>query len=431
VLTDKNHTLPGGELVALVRDARQRTLSLIEDLDDGELEVPPISGVNPPRWELGHVAFFFEVFFVRLLGRAGPILEGADEMFDSFHVAHDTRWSLPLPSRAGTLSYMEDVLDEVLEIIGDGDADPATTYLALLGTLHEDMHGEALTYTRQTLEYAPPVLHRGPAPSGGGPLPGDVAIPGGSFRLGADPEAAFVFDNEKWAHSVEVPTFHIARAPVTNEEYAGFVDAGGYRQREWWDLEGWRFRSRTGLRHPIYWTRGSDGWLRRQFDRAVPLDPHHPASHVSWHEASAYCRWANRRLPTEAEWDKACTFDLHSGTKGVIPWNYSAPLRSDANLDSTQGGVVDVGCYPESESASGCRQMLGNVWEWTSSAFYPFPGYLVDFPYREYSAPWFGYQKVLKGGGWATRSRLARPTYRNFFLPERADIIAGFRTCAL
>jgi iron(II)-dependent oxidoreductase len=429
-LEDKRFRLRGEELHHLVRDARERTLALVSDLEDDRLEVPHRADVNPPRWELGHVAYFFEVFFLRELGRREPVMPHVDELYDSFKVAHGTRWALPLPDRKATLGYMNDVLQHVVDRLGDGEASPRETYLAMLCTLHEDMHGEAFTYTRQTLEYPPPPLAVASEPLEAGPLDGDVEIPGGRFVLGASEDAPFVFDNEKWAHPVELEPFAIARAPVTNEAFAAFVDDGGYRRREHWSAEGWIARAEPGLEHPRYWMRGSMGWMARRFDRAEPLAPHAPVIHVSWYEAEAYCHWAGRRLPTEAEWEMAASAEPGSQTKRRYPWGDDEPTPAHANLDSRRLGPVDVAAHPEGDSAFGCRQMLGNVWEWTASAFYPYPGYLVDYPYREYSAPWFGYQKVLKGGAWATRSRLAHNTYRNFYLPHRADILAGFRTCA-
>jgi iron(II)-dependent oxidoreductase len=298
------------------------------------------------------------------------------------------------------------------------------------------MHGEALTYMRQTLSYPAPKLGSPPAALGSGPLPGDVVIPGGTFYLGATPDQPFVFDNEKWAHPVEVAPFRIARAPVTNAEFAAFVEEGGYQRRQWWSSQGWVWRTKTQAPHPLYWQRDGQGWLRQHFDTLVPLEPHAPLAHATWYEAEAYCHWAGRRLPTEAEWEMAASAEPTpdgtgiTGRKRRYPWGDEPPTPERANLDTHFLGCVDVAAFPGGDSAFGCRQMAGNVWEWTESAFYPFPGYLVDYPYREYSAPWFGYRKVLKGGAWATRSRLAYNTYRNFFPPARNDVYAGFRTCA-
>jgi gamma-glutamyl hercynylcysteine S-oxide synthase len=433
------------QLFQFVNDARKRTLELVSDLTDEQLTVPKMEIVNPFRWELGHVAFFYDVFLLRVLGSERFLLEGAEKLYDSFNVGnplagdHDERWNLPLPSREETLGYMARVQERVIQRL-DHDPDDRESYLYVLSVLHEDMHAEAFTYMRQTLEYPEPRLSVGKENSAqfeisGGPLPRDVDIPGGVFHLGASPDAPFVFDNEKWAHPVEVRPFRIARAPVTNAEFARFVDDRGYLRRELWSHQGWAWRAKTGAEHPAYWMRGESGWLRRRFDRMVPLEPHHPVSHVNWYETEAYCNWAGRRLPTEAEWEMAAGAEPAAGGKGITgykrkyPWGDDPPTADRANLDCRRLECADVGAFPSGDSAFGCRQMVGNVWEWTASAFFPFPGYVVDSPYREYSAPWFGYRKVLKGGAWATRSRLAWITYRNFFQPDRRDIIAGFRTC--
>ena len=424
--------LPAPELCRLVREARETTLKLVADLHDQQLEVPLLGTVNPFRWELGHVAFFYDVFLLPALGERRFQLDGAEKLYDSFKIDHDDRWGLPLPSRQETLDYLARVQARVLARLEAAADDAQTTYLTLLSVIHEDMHAEAFAYMRQTLGYAAPPFGEAPREIGGGPLPGDVEIPGGVFQLGATPGPYFTFDNEKWAHAVEVAPFRIARAPVTNAEYLGFVEDGGYRRPELWSHQGWLWRSKAGAQHPDYWARGGAGWLRRHYDRYVDLEPHHPVAHVGWFEAEAYCAWAKRRLPTEAEWEMAASAAAAApgGGKRRYPWGDDPPTPERANLDGRRAGCVDVGAFPEGDSAFGCRQMIGNVWEWTASAFFPFPGYVVDAPYREYSAPWFGYRKVLKGGAWATRPSFAWNTLRNFFTPDRRDAFAGFRTCA-
>jgi iron(II)-dependent oxidoreductase len=434
--------LPSEQLFRLVNDARERTQELVRDLADEQMTVPLMEIVNPFCWELGHVAFFYDVFLLRVLGSERFLLEGAETLYDSFKVDHDDRWNLPLPSRKETSAYMQRVFERVVDRLGSHEPDGDETYLHLLSVLHEDMHGEAFTYMRQTLEYPEPQLSITREKSnalqvGGGPWPGDIEIPGGLFQLGGSPDLPFVFDNEKWAHPVETPPYRIARVPVTNAEFAGFVEERGYLRRDLWSHQGWVWRVKTGVEHPVYWERGANGWLRRHFNRLVPLEEHAPVIHVNWYEAEAYCNWAGRRLPTEAEWELAASAEPTPNGKGIAehkrryPWGDEPPSPDRANLDSRFLGCADVGAFPSGDSAFGCRQMIGNVWEWTASAFYPFPGYIVDFPYREYSAPWFGYRKVLKGGAWATRSRLACNSYRNFFQPYRRDIFAGFRTCAI
>jgi iron(II)-dependent oxidoreductase len=294
------------------------------------------------------------------------------------------------------------------------------------------MHAEAFTITRQTLAYPAPPPAGGPGAGlagGDAPWGGDAPVAGGSFRLGAEPGAAFVFDNEQWAHPVELRPFAIARAPVTQAEFAAFVEDGGYRRRTLWGAEGWAWRQREGAEQPAYWRREARGWRRRDFDRWVPLEPHRPVVHVNWYEAEAYCRWAGRRLPTEAEWEAAASRAPGGGRKSPHPWGDGEPTPGRANLDGGARGCVGVAAHPEGDSPCGCRQMTGNVWEWTADPFLPYPGFAPG-PYKEYSAPWFGDHKVLRGGCWATRGRMLRNTWRNFYRPERRDVFAGFRTCA-
>jgi iron(II)-dependent oxidoreductase len=318
----------------------------------------------------------------------------------------------------------------VVEQLGQGEVGRQADYFTLLSVFHEDMHTEAFTYTRQTLGYSAPSLGIGRCQAEeAGPLPGDVEIRGGTFLLGAARDEPFVFDNEKWAHAVEVRPFAIALAPVTQTEFAAFVEGGGYRERRFWSEEGWRWRGQEEAEHPVYWRREAPGrWRRRDFDRWVPLEPHRPVLHVNWYEAEAYCRWAGRRLPTEAEWELAAAGGL-DGRKRRFPWGEGPRSPDQANLDWRAMGCVDVAACPAGDSPFGCRQMTGNVWEWTGGDFLPYPGFVAD-PYREYSAPWFGTHKVLRGGCWATRGRLLRNTWRNFYRPQRRDVWAGFRTCA-
>jgi gamma-glutamyl hercynylcysteine S-oxide synthase len=436
--------IPVSYLTQMLRNTRKRTLELVHGLDYEQLMGPRLSVVNPLLWEIGHLAWFHEKWVLRGLDGRPPLRPDVDALYDSIAIPHDDRWDLPLPSLQETLRYMEDVQDAMLaRLAGQRFASEADAYFYRLTTFHEDMHGEAFLYSRQTLGYPRPALEFEddeaiPAPIEwrAGPWPGDVEIPGGEFLLGASRDESFVFDNEKWAHSVRVQPFRIALAPVTNAEFMDFVADGGYRRREFWSAEGWRWRAQTGAEHPAYWVAQPDGaWRAREFDHTVVLPPHAPAIHVSWYEAEAYCRWAGRRLPTELEWEVAAAGE--PGADGSLapmkrrfPWGEGAPGPEHANLDGWALGCIDVAALPGGDSAFGCRQMIGNVWEWTASAFEPYPGFEPD-PYREYSLPWFGTRKVLRGGCWATRGRMLRNTWRNFFPPDRNDVFAGFRTCAL
>ena len=346
-------------------DARRRTERITAAFDGERLLGPKLAIVNPPLWEIGHLGWFQE----RWCLRHGPdgtlresILPDADALYDSSAVAHDTRWDLPLPDLKATRAYLSNVLDLVRRRLLAEPENPDLAYFVRLATYHEDMHGEAFHYTCQTLGY--PAVPDAPSAAGGGA--GDIEIPGGSFMLGAVRGAdEFVFDNEKWAHEVRLGDFSISREPVNNGQYLEFVEAGG--------------------RAPRYWKKDGGRWLERRFDRWQPLEALAPVRHVDWHEAVAYCRWAKRRLPSEAEWERA---------------------------------VSQPGFH------------WGASWEWTASDFEPYPGFVVD-PYRDYSVPWFRSHKVLRGKSFATPARLARKTFRNFYLPDRADVFCGFRTCAL
>jgi iron(II)-dependent oxidoreductase len=330
-----------------LKKAREHTRRVADDLG-GERELgPKLAVVNPPRWEVGHIGWFQEFWCLRGGSEErASILPNADALYNSATVPHAARWSLPLPSFSDTLAYRDEVLERVER--GLGSIDP---YFVELAVRHELMHAEAFHYTRQTLGY--------PAPPEEPKLlveAGDMECPGGVFRLGAKKDDGFAFDNEKWSHPVVLEPFRISRRPVTYGEYRKFAE-------------------------PPYC---KDGILRR-FDRRVPIPDDEPARHVSWHQAAAYCAFAGRRLPTEAEWECAAVSGLEN---------------------------------------------VGHVWEWTSSTFLPYPGFVRD-PYKEYSEPWFATHKVLRGASFATPPGVAHARFRNFYTPDRGDIFAGFRTCAL
>jgi iron(II)-dependent oxidoreductase len=431
-------SISSATLANWLTDARRRTLELVGDLTDAQMLGPPLAIVNPPLWEIGHLAWFHEKWVLRHSGKRLPLRPDADALYDSAAVAHATRWDLLLPSRTETLHYLKQVQEQILDLLQRRPPTAEEKYFILLSIFHEDMHTEAFAYTRQTLQYPRPKLmvsgngFATAASSSAGPWPGDANIPGGTFLLGATADEPFVFDNEKWAHPVEVRPFTIARAPVTQAEFAAFVNEDGYGRRDLWSDEGWRWREEASALHPVYWQPESSGkWLRRDFDEWLPLEPHRPVVHVNWYEAEAYCRWAGRRLPTEVEWEVTAAAggqDL-AKSKRRFPWRDDSPTSRHANLDGSTLGCRDVADCPAGDSFFGCRQLLGNVWEWTQSDFLPYPGFVAD-PYREYSQPWFGNHKVLRGGCWATRARLLRNTWRNFYRPNRRDVWAGFRTCA-
>jgi gamma-glutamyl hercynylcysteine S-oxide synthase len=418
---------------AQLRASRARSRALTQDLRGEQLSGPLLPVVNPVLWELGHIAWFQEHWCLRWRGDgslATSVLPGADALYDSAAIAHDLRWDLPLPVLGATLAYQDRVLDLVEERMWREPGNPSLAYFVQLAAFHEDMHAEAFHYTRQTLAYAAPQLplrdagRAAGAPAGSG---GDASIPGGRYQLGAGRDVGFVFDNEKWEHPVEVRPFKLARCTVSNAEYTEFVEEDGYLRRELWSEAGWSWLQQSAARAPQYWRKQDGRWQQRRFDVWAPLSSREPVMHVNWHEAQAYCRYAGRRLPSEAEWEIAAAC---AGTpaKRRYPWGDTPPDAWRANLEAN--APIAVGALPAGASAHGCLQLIGNVWEWTDTDFGPYPGFEPD-PYKEYSQPWFGTHKVLRGGSFATPARLIRNTWRNFYTPERYDIFAGFRTCAI
>ena len=376
---------PTTRLSAWLAQAQELTRNLTRIVDGKPPAVPMLAIVNPPLWELGHIAWFQEFWLHRGGDFAAPsILAHADRWYDSARVAHDTRWALDLPDAQATRAYADTVYARTQSLLDCDELDDARAYFAQLALFHQDMHNEAFCYMWQTLGFPMPVAWPEAEPSAAA----DIDIPATTFQLGAGPGSGFVFDNEKWAHEVSLPAFAIAQRTVSNADFRCFVEDDGYIRRELWSEAGWAARERLALRHPRYWRHSADGWSVRRFDQRMPLAAHAPVMHVSWHEAEAYCAWAGRRLPSEAEWECAA------------------------------GACAD-------------RFDSGRVWEWTSSRFEPYPGFAAD-PYKEYSEPWFAEEhRVLRGGSFATPPRLLRNTWRNFYVPERADLFCGFRTAPL
>ncbi len=374
------------ELHAALDDSRARLLAIYAELPPDLWQAVPYEKIiNPPRWEIGHVAWFAERWCLRQQGdglAASRLLADGDRWYDSGRVEHTTRWTLDLPDLEATRAYLAGVLEATHAALDAGVVD---AYFFQLSLYHEDMHREALHYTLQTLGVPLPAdarIGRGPSPLGEG---GELHCPGGEAMIGAQQDAGFVFDNEKWAHTVKLAPFAIDRRPVNNAEYLAFVEDGGYAQQEWWSAAGRQWLVSTGRNAPRYWRRGAQGWERRVFDAWMPLVSAEPVFHVSAFEAEAWCRWAGRRLPTEDEWECASK----AFGEACSPWSH--------------------------------------VWQWTASPFAPYAGFSPD-PYADYSQPWFHTHRAVRGGSFATPSRLLDPVFRNFYEPQRDDIFVGFRS---
>jgi iron(II)-dependent oxidoreductase len=318
-----------------------------------------------------------------------------------------------------------------LEALEDTDLDAPNPLLRkgfVFGLVlqHELQQQETLLQTLQLRTGAEYPLPRASRPELAPAAPDEIEVPGGSFTLGSVDEP-WAYDNELVAHEVELAPYRIDRTPVTNAAFAQFVEDRGYRSKRHWSPAGWEWRAREGATAPLYWEKGKDGWERIRFGRREPLPMEEPVQHVSYHEAEAFARWAGKRLPTEAEWERAAGWDERRG-KMRYPWGRES-MGYEANLGRRRFSPAPAGSYGGGVSPVGCTQMAGDVWEWTSSQFQPYPGFLA-FPYPEYSEVFFGEEyRVLKGGSWATDQRVARTSFRNWDYPVRRQIFAGFR-CA-
>jgi iron(II)-dependent oxidoreductase len=395
-MTFSFRTANATELAGALEDARDYTLALFGCFAaagyDEPVRVPPLPTLNPPLWEIGHIAWFAEWYILREAASSAPdaahghsLLTKGDDWFDSNTVPHDARWNLGLPSAGQIRTYCNEVLDRVLDKLSRAGADDAALYPYRLALAHEDMHGEAFFYTLQTLGVAlPPGLDAQP------PRPwaeGEIRFPGGTLQMGSAEGSGFVFDNERQTYPTYVPSFIMDSTLVTNQQYAEFVADGGYEHPQFWSKGGRDWLMRQEHSAPRDWVRDGRHWRCVRFGRTTSLAPHEAVRHVSLYEAQAYCLWAQRRLPTEAEWEFAAM-------AGHPAWHW------------------------------------GELWEWTCSPFAPYPGFSAD-AYREYSEPWFHTHQAVRGASFVTRARLRSPKYRNFYLPERNDIFVGFRTCAL
>ena len=417
--------------------ARARTLELIEPLDDADLvrQVTPI--LSPVVWDLGHIANFEEQWSIRALDPTAPADFVRDRIYDPIANPRPTRKHLALGDRAACVAYLDEVRQRARHRLAQLDLDAsdpllADGYIYKMIAQHEAQHSETILQAVQLMAgiaYEPG--RRREPPAAVVPVdPESVVIPAGPFVMGTD-DRGFAYDNERPAHTVDLPRFRIDCAPVTNAQYLAFILDGGYRRRALWTDAGWLWLQEARVSHPGQWMRNGGGtWRELAFGRTAPLVPDRPVVHVSWHEASAYARWARKRLPTEAEWEKAAAWDLEKRVARRYPWGDRPPTDDHANLDQQTFAPAAVGAYPRGRSFFGCHQMIGDVWEWTASNFEPYPGFEA-FPYREYSATHFGHgHKVLRGGAWATRAIAIRNTFRNWDLPERRQIFAGFRCAA-
>jgi iron(II)-dependent oxidoreductase len=408
--------------------ARARTAVLTGAVDDADLVRQHSPLMSPLVWDLAHVGNQEELWLVRDVGGREPVRHDIDELYDAFKHPRGDRPALPLLGPAEARAYVRQVRDKALDVLDrvrlDGRPLLADGFAFGMIVQHEQQHDETMLATHQ-LRHGAPVLDDVPPPPARVDVGTEVLIPGGPFLMGTDTEA-WALDNERPAHLVDVPAFVIDAAPVTNARYAEFIAAGGYDDERWWSPAGWAHRRSAGLTAPMHWH--GDGTYSR-FGRRAPIVPDEPVVHVCFHEALAYAAWAGRRLPTEAEWEKAARWDPATGRSRRYPWGDETPEPRHANLGQRHLAPAPVGAYPDGASPLGVHQLIGDVWEWTSSGFHGYPGFRA-FPYPEYSEVFFGGDyRVLRGGSFGTDAAACRGTFRNWDHPIRRQIFSGFR-CA-
>ncbi len=424
--------LPGRRLGELLIEARERTLALVEDVCDDALDRVHDALMSPLAWDLGHIAAFEDLWVSRAAGTA-PLRPELWNVYDAEETPRAHRGELDYLRCGEAREYMREVGDRALSVLDEVDLSRAGDRLNADGFVwemliqHEHQHDETML---QTLQLAPPgtfAPDRRPLPRAPAERPGAmVRVEGGPFPLGA-PRGAFAYDNERPCHEVDLPGFEIDCSLVSNADYLTFLEEGGYSRRQWWSEAGWAWRVAEGIERPLYWT--EDG-RTRSFERTEEIRPELPVMHVSFHEAEAFARSRGKRLPTEAEWEKAASFDPRSGRKILFPWGEEAPTPERANLDQTAFGPAALGAHPAGASPYGVLGLIGDAWEWTASELYPYPGFRA-FPYSQYSETHFGRgHRVLRGGSWATRPYAIRSTFRSWDLPERRQIFTGFRCVA-
>ncbi|MRH86806.1 ergothioneine biosynthesis protein EgtB [Nocardia sp. SYP-A9097] len=429
--TDRGETERLRARIAQVLErARGRTAGLTDCLDEAELVAQHSRIMSPLVWDLAHIGNQEELWLVRDVGGREAVRSDIDELYDAFKHARANRPALPLLNPGQAREYVGQVRGKVWDVLEHSPlrgGELVTDGFAFgMIAQHEQQHDETMLATHQ-LRQGEAVLAAPASPTVPHPVRGEVVIPAGEFIMGTDSDP-WALDNERPAHPVHVPGYAIDAAPITNEQYLEFMADGGYERPELWSERGWAHRVEAGLVSPQFWELDGGGrWWRRVFGTMQPLRPHQPVLHVCYFEAEAYAAWAGKRLPAEAEWEKAARFDPATGRSRRYPWGDTDPTPETANLGQRHLEPADAGAYSAGASPQGVHQLIGDVWEWTSSDFTPYPGFR-PFPYREYSEVFFGGDyRVLRGGSFGADEVAVRGTFRNWDHPIRRQIFAGFR----
>lgn len=453
-------------LASALDAGRRWTHVLLDPLDDEAMHRQFNRIMSPLVWDLGHIGNFEELWLLRGLGDRSQHDPDLDRVYNPFDNPRWVRADLPLLRRPDATAYTREIREHALELLRRTELAPDVPLLAdgfvyHMVIQHEAQHQETMLQALDLREptrpgdadeladaddprlglYLPATARRTPEARpvddtdvvvvDGGPFdfgaPAAADVPDGTTRAARE-AAVSAYDNERPRHRVDLPAFAIERFPVTARRYAEFVADGGYADDRWWSERGREWRDETGHTAPQGWVPAPDGgWRIRRFNRVDALDPRELVEHVSYFEAGAFAAWAGGRLPTEQEWEKAAAHDPATGRSRPFPWGDAAPSPALANVDRRLWGPSLVGSYPAGASAWGVEHLLGDGYEWTTSGFDPYPGY-TTFPYPEYSEVFFGGDwKVLRGASWATRSEVARSTFRNWDHPYRRQIFSSIR----
>lgn len=421
------------DLTELYGRVRARTMETVAPLEIEDYVIQTAEFMSPPRWHIGHTSWFFET--VLQAHKPGYRVYSEDFLFyfNSYYEGFGPRIERPKrgtksrPTVRETVAYRNHIDEQMLSFLPS--ADESVLSVVRLGLEHEMQHQELLVYDIKHLlcdQFQPKMK---PLPTPLSRVEGMAEVEGGLFSLGFEGED-FSWDNEKPAHQVFLQDFQIDRGPVTVGQFLEFIRDGGYQNFRWWFSEGWETVKSESWEAPLYWELHDGEWMIRDFSglHSAESRGEDVVSHVSYYEASAFAKWAGKRLPTEAEWEKAACYDAERKIKYRFPWGDAEPDSGKANLfENGFWSVTPVGAFPDGANSYGCQQMIGDVWEWTTSDYVPYPGFKTEFD--EYNDKWFVNQKVLRGGSFATPQLHIRSTYRNFFHAHERWMLSGFR-CA-
>ena len=420
------------ELLQQFKDTRNRTLELVKNLEKDDFVVQTAPYMSPPKWHIGHVSWIYEAIISKIdknyKFHSKELSEYLNSYYQQFGLPHDKglRGIISRPTTNEIFQYFNTINQKVEKFIETHELNEQEKKLIITGFHHECQHQELLVYDLQHLlaeQYLP--VRKNKKSIQENKQKEFVKIKGGIFEMGYNGKE-FSYDIELPEHKTYLEDYEIGIFPITNKEYLEFMNDGGYETYKYWLSDGWEKVKSNNWKSPMYWEKIDDEWYVRDFLGIRKINPNEPVCHVSYYEADAYCKWAGKRLPTEAEWEKAACWNETKQEKTIFPWGNNSPTEENCNLlESYHWGCTEIGTYPSGKSPSGCEQMIGDVWEWTSSEFVGYPGFKTGFD--EYNDKWFTNQKVLRGGSFGTPKMSIRGSYRNFFRLDERWLFSGFR----